>query len=151
MSENTTIAPHPSTLDLKVLEVPPLDETLDAYKHALSAVLDGDALNHANDIVEKFRHGAGPKLDAALRERAEERAAAGTNWLHDEWYSGYLTVREPLPLTTNVGFQLALPAEKPRLVSSARLNSSSVRRLCTCRQLLRTFRRTWMLVVTASR
>lgn len=111
MSENTTIAPHPSTLDLKVLEVPPLDETLDAYKHALSAVLDGDALSHANDIVEKFRHGAGPKLDAALRERAEERAAAGTNWLHDEWYSGYLTVREPLPLTTNVGFQLALPAE----------------------------------------
>ena len=111
MSENTTIAPHPSTLDLKVLEVPPLDETLDAYKHALSAVLDGDALSHANDIVEKFRHGAGPKLDAALRERAEERATAGTNWLHDEWYSGYLTVREPLPLTTNVGFQLALPAE----------------------------------------
>lgn len=83
MSENTTIAPHPSTLDLKVLEVPPLDETLDAYKHALSAVLDGDALSHANDIVEKFRHGAGPKLDAALRERAEERAAAGID--HERW------------------------------------------------------------------
>ncbi|MDK8796571.1 choline/carnitine O-acyltransferase [Corynebacterium sp. MSK044] len=112
MAANPTIAPHPSTLDLKVLEVPPLDDTLDAYKHALSAVLDEDALSRADAIVEKFRTGAGPKLDAALRERAEARAAVGTNWLHDEWYSSYLTVREPLPLSTNVGFQLALPAEQ---------------------------------------
>ena len=112
MAEKTTITPHPSTLDLKVLEVPPLFGTLDAYKHALSAVLDEGTLSHANEIVEKFRTGAGPKLDAALRERAEARAAVGTNWLNDEWYSSYLTVRDPLPLSTNVGFQLALPVEQ---------------------------------------
>lgn len=111
MAEHPTIAPHPSTRDLKPLEVPFLDGTLDAYQHALAAVLDGPELEHALAVVEKFLTGAGPKLDAALRERAETRAAHGTNWLHDEWYSGYLTVREPLTLSTNVAFQLALPLE----------------------------------------
>lgn len=111
MAENPTIAPHPSTRDLKPLEVPPLDGTLDAYQHALAAVLDGADLEHAREVVEDFRTGAGPRLDAALRERAEKRAAHGTNWLHNEWYSGYLSVREPLPLSTNVAFQLALPLE----------------------------------------
>lgn len=112
MAEHPTIAPHPSTRDLKPLEVPPLDGTLDAYQHALAAVLDGSELEHAREVVEKFRTGAGPKLDAALRERAEKRAAQGSNWLHNEWYSGYLTVREPLTLSTNVAFQLALPLEQ---------------------------------------
>lgn len=111
MAENPTIAPHPSTRDLKPLEVPPLDGTLDAYQHSLAAVLDGPELEHAQEVVENFRSGSGPKLDAALRVRAETRAADGTNWLHNEWYSGYLTVREPLTLSTNVAFQLALPLE----------------------------------------
>ena len=104
-----TIAPHPATRDLKPLEVPPLEDTLDAYSRALDAVLSGEELNRAKAIVEDFLKGAGPKLDEQLRQRAAEREAAGTNWLHDEWYSGYLTVREPLPLSTNVGFQIALP------------------------------------------
>lgn len=112
MAEHPTIAPHPSTRDLKPLEVPPLDGTLDAYQHALAAVLDGSELEHAREVVEHFRTGAGPRLDAALRERAEKRSAQGTNWLHNEWYSGYLTVREPLTLSTNVAFQLALPLEQ---------------------------------------
>lgn len=112
MAEHPTIAPHPSTRDLKPLEVPPLDGTLDAYQHALAAVLDGPELEHAREVVEHFRTGAGPRLDAALRERAEKRSAQGTNWLHNEWYSGYLTVREPLTLSTNVAFQLALPLEQ---------------------------------------
>lgn len=111
MAENATIAPHPSTIDLKVLEVPPLNDSLDAYSHALEAVLEGDELNQAKEIVENFRTGAGPDLDAKLRERATEREKAGTSWLHNEWYSGYLTVRDPLPLSTNVGFQIALPHE----------------------------------------
>lgn len=49
------------------------------------------------------------RLDAKFRERARKREAEGTNWLHDEWLSGYLTVRDPLPLQTNVGFQNAMP------------------------------------------
>ncbi|WP_087116749.1 choline/carnitine O-acyltransferase [Corynebacterium urinipleomorphum] len=102
--------PHPATTDLKPLPVPPLHDTLDAYNHALTAVLSGTELDRAREVVENFRTGAGPQLDAALRERASEREAAGTNWLNDEWYSSYLTTRSPLPLSTNVGFQIALPA-----------------------------------------
>lgn len=101
--------PHPATTDLKPLPVPPLDETLDAYSHALKAVLHGSELEHARAVVESFRTGAGPRLDAQLRERAAEREAAGTNWLNDEWYSSYLTTRSPLTLASNVGFQLAFP------------------------------------------
>ena len=101
--------PHPATTDLKPLPVPPLDETLDAYSHALKAVLHGSELEHARAVVESFRTGAGPRLDAQLRERASEREAAGTNWLNDEWYSSYLTTRSPLTLASNVGFQLAFP------------------------------------------
>lgn len=102
--------PHPATTDLKPLPVPPLNDTLDSYSHALTAVLSGGELEHAREVVENFRTGAGPQLDAALRERASEREAAGTNWLNDEWYSSYLTTRPPLTLSTNVGFQIALPA-----------------------------------------
>ena len=105
----STIAPHPATTDLKALPVPEFDSTLDAYAHALDAVLDGGDREHAREIMEDFRAGVGRELDAVLRERAAQREAQGTNWLHEEWYSGYFTVRQPLPLSTNVGFQIALP------------------------------------------
>lgn len=109
MAESLTIAPHPATTDLKPLSVPELDNSLDAYSHALEAVLEGDRLERAKGIVEDFRTGKGPELDAKLRERAAEREEQGVNWLHNEWYAGYLTVREPLALSTNVLFQIDLP------------------------------------------
>lgn len=109
MAASLTIAPHPATTDLKPLPVPELDNSLDAYSHALEAVLEGDRLERAKGIVEDFRTGKGPELDAKLRERAAEREEQGVNWLHNEWYAGYLTVREPLALSTNVLFQIDLP------------------------------------------
>lgn len=109
MADSLTIAPHPATTDLKPLPVPELDNSLDAYSHALEAVLEGDRLERAKGIVEDFRTGKGPELDAKLRERAAEREEQGVNWLHNEWYAGYLTVREPLALSTNVLFQIDLP------------------------------------------
>lgn len=109
MADSLTIAPHPATTDLKPLSVPELDNSLDAYSHALEAVLEGDRLERAKGIVEDFRTGKGPELDAKLRERAAEREEQGVNWLHNEWYAGYLTVREPLALSTNVLFQIDLP------------------------------------------
>ena len=90
MAENLTIAPHPATTDLKPLPVPPLDSSLDAYSHALEAVLEGEELERAKGIVEDFRTGKGPELDSQLRERAAEREEQSVNWLHNEWYSGYL-------------------------------------------------------------
>ena len=103
------ITPHPETRDLKPLPVPQLTGTLEAYSHALEAVLDGEELQRAKEITADFIETAGPRLDEALRERASQREADGTNWLADEWYAGYLTNRDSLPLTTNVGFQLNLP------------------------------------------
>lgn len=108
---NVPITPHPDTRDLKPLPVPDLEGTLEAYSHALKAVLSGDELERAQSITADFGAAAGPRLDEALRTRAAEREAEGTNWLSDEWYSAYLTNRGPLPLTTNVGFQLSLPSE----------------------------------------
>ena len=98
---------HPATVDLKPLPLPPLGQTLGAYRTALSAVLSEEDLAHATRVIEDFAQGDGPLLDATLRDRAAAREKEGTNWLHDEWYEGYLENREPLQLSTNVGFQLA--------------------------------------------
>lgn len=103
------ITPHPETRDLKPLPVPDLNNTLEGYQHALEAVLDGPDLERAHEITADFAEEQGPRLDDALRTRAAQRESQGTNWLSDEWYSAYLTTRGPLPLTTNVGFQLSLP------------------------------------------
>ena len=62
-----------------------------------------------HEITADFAEEQGLLLDDALRTRAAQRESQGTNWLFDEWYSAYLTTRGPLPLTTNVGFQLSLP------------------------------------------
>ena len=105
------ITPHTETRELKPLPVPELAGTLEAYSHALEAVLDDEALVRAKEISADFGATAGPRLDEALRERAAQREAEGTNWLSDEWYSSYLSNRGSLPLTTNVGFQLNLPSQ----------------------------------------
>lgn len=105
------ITPHPETRDLKPLPVPERTGTLEAYSHALEAVLDDEELRRAKEITADFGVSTGPRLDEALRERASQREANGTNWLSDEWYAGYLSNRGSLPLTTNVGFQLNLPSE----------------------------------------
>ena len=105
------ITPHPETRDLKPLPVPEFAGTLEAYSHALEAVLDDEELQRAKKVTADFEATTGPRLDEALRERAAQREAEGTNWLSDEWYSSYLSNRGSLPLTTNVGFQLNLPSE----------------------------------------
>ncbi|WP_168167707.1 choline/carnitine O-acyltransferase [Corynebacterium sp. HMSC074A01] len=102
-----SLSAHPATADLKPLPLPPLEQTLAQYATALSAVLDDDERAHASRVIEDFSQSKGPLLDATLRDRATTREHEGTNWLHDEWYEGYLAVRGPLQLSTNVGFQLA--------------------------------------------
>lgn len=102
-----SLSAHPATADLKPLPLPPLEQTLSEYATALSAMLDEEERAHASRVIEDFAHSKGPLLDAALRKRAVSREAEGTNWLHNEWYEGYLAVRGPLQLSTNVGFQLA--------------------------------------------
>ena len=75
------ISPHPDTRDLKPLPVPELAGTIEAYSHALEAMLEGDELARAQEITADFGATAGLRLDEALRERAAQREAQGTNWL----------------------------------------------------------------------
>lgn len=96
---------------LKPLPVPPLDATLPALRHAVSAVADADTLAATERTIEDFQANQGPALQSALEAFAADRDAANSSWLADHWLRDYLTVRTPLQTTSNVGFQINLRTE----------------------------------------
>lgn len=96
---------------LKPLPVPPLDATLPALRHAVSAVADADTLAATERSIEDFQANQGPALQSALEAFAADRDAANSSWLADRWLRDYLTVRTPLQTTSNVGFQINLRTE----------------------------------------
>lgn len=96
---------------LKPLPVPPLDATLPALRHAVSAVADADTLAATERAIEDFQANQGPALQSALEAFAADRDAANSSWLADRWLRDYLTVRTPLQTTSNVGFQINLRTE----------------------------------------
>lgn len=93
---------------LKPLPVPPLDATLPALRHAVSAVADADTLAATERAIEDFQANQGPALQSALEAFAADRDAANSSWLADRWLRDYLVVRTPLQTTSNVGFQINL-------------------------------------------
>lgn len=100
---------------LKPLPVPPLDATLPALRHAVSAVADADTLAATEQAIEDFQANQGPALQSALEAFAADRDAANSSWLADRWLRDYLTVRTPLQTTSNVGFQINLRTESTGL------------------------------------
>ena len=100
---------------LKPLPVPPLDATLPALRHAVSAVADADTLAATERTIEDFQANQGPALQSALEAFAADRDAANSSWLADRWLRDYLTVRTPLQTTSNVGFQINLRTESTGL------------------------------------
>lgn len=100
---------------LKPLPVPPLDATLPALRHAVSAVADADTLAATERAIEDFQANQGPALQSALEVFAADRDAANSSWLADRWLRDYLTVRTPLQTTSNVGFQINLRTESTGL------------------------------------
>lgn len=96
---------------LKPLPVPPLDATLPALRHAVSAVADADTLAATEQAIEDFQANQGPALQSGLEAFAADRDAANSSWLADRWLRDYLTVRTPLQTTSNVGFQINLRTE----------------------------------------
>lgn len=96
---------------LKPLPVPPLDATLPALRHAVSAVADADTLAATERAIEDFQDNQGPALQSALEAFAADRDAANSSWLADRWLRDYLTVRTPPQTTSNVGFQINLRTE----------------------------------------
>ncbi|MDN5641179.1 MAG: choline/carnitine O-acyltransferase [Actinomycetia bacterium] len=95
-----------STAAPKPLPVPPLEHTVEAVVQAVGAVVDAPALRVTEAAARAFLAGPGPALQERLRRRAAREDAAGRSWLSAWWLRDYLAVREPLPLSTNVAFQI---------------------------------------------
>lgn len=89
--------------------MPPLNDTLERTLSCVDAVIDDAAPSHR--LAHDFAVGAGPRIQEALENYAAERAAAGSSWLAERWLDGYLVTREPLPLSSNVSFQINLETD----------------------------------------
>ena len=93
----------------KPLPIPPLDDTLERILTATQAVNDEDTVAQTRRAIDDFRQGVGPQLQEKLEDFAQQQAHSGSSWLAEQWLGDYLATRTPLPLTSNVGFQLNLP------------------------------------------
>ncbi|MGI8948359.1 MAG: choline/carnitine O-acyltransferase [Ornithinimicrobium sp.] len=92
------------------LPVPPLAQTLQKYLAAVSPLLSPLERQRTEQAVVRTLEGDGPACQAELEAFAETENAQGRSWLSAAWSRGYLAVRTPLPLTSNVGFQIRVPA-----------------------------------------
>lgn len=94
-------------MSIPALPVPALEETLRRLLSAATPLQDEPALRLTREQIEGFARGEGPELQAALEDFARAEDAEGRSWLSRVWLRGYLSTREPLPLSTSVGFQIA--------------------------------------------
>ncbi len=91
------------------LPVPPLAQTLGKYLRAVRPLLSSEEWRQTGDAVAQTLEGDGPALQADLEAFADTENAQGRSWLSAAWLRGYLAIRTPLPLTSNVGFQIRVP------------------------------------------
>lgn len=101
--------PHPALKHLPVAETAPV---LDRLVRMVAAVRPQDA-GEVRALADRLLAGQGPALREALVARAEAEDAAGRNWMSGPWLQGYFAERRPLPLSTNVVFQVALGRGQP--------------------------------------
>lgn len=85
---------------------PDLHETAERYLAWVRPLLDDAAYANSEAVVRAFVDGDGKQLQADLQAFAEQQAAQGKSWLIDDWLDAYLSVRDPLPLSTSAGFRL---------------------------------------------
>ena len=108
---------------LKTLPVPDLGATLERLHTVVSAVVDAPTLATTEHTIRDFAASPGPELQEALLRFAAEKDSADSSWLADRWLQDYLTVRAPLPLATNVGFQINLATNSTGLDRAVELIS----------------------------
>lgn len=106
---------------MKLLPVPPLPQTLAIYVETVAVLQTESEQAATRAAVEAFAADAGPHCQRELDGFAREANDAGSSWLWDAWLTGYHTTRPPLPLTSNVGFEIAMPAGAPGLRRAARV------------------------------
>lgn len=95
-------------MSMAPLPVPPLDASLERFLRTVSAIAGPGAEAAARADVERFRRGGAQRLQRELERFAESEHEAGRSWLSEEWSREYLRVREPLPLASNVAYELEL-------------------------------------------
>lgn len=105
---------------MRPLPVPPLESTLASYLDTVDVLQDDSAHAATRAAVRAFGDGPGPACQAALEEFAARQHEAGSSWLWDAWLAGYHSTRAPLPLVSNVGFEIAMSAGTPGLRRAAR-------------------------------
>ncbi|WIK81781.1 choline/carnitine O-acyltransferase [Micrococcus lylae] len=101
--------PHTALKHLPVAETAPV---LDRLVRMVAAVRPQDA-EEVRALADRLLAEDGPALREALVARAEAEDAAGRNWMSVPWLQGYLAERRPLPLSTNVVFQVGLGRDQP--------------------------------------
>jgi len=86
--------------------LPDLDASLDKWLKVSELIVSPEEFEYTKQAVEEFRVNEGPKLQAYLRKRAEEK----TNWLSDYWISvAYLSGRMPVAIHSSFYFTNSLP------------------------------------------
>ncbi len=91
---------------MKYLPVPPLRQTLDSYLAAVRPLSDDGQQQRAEEVVEEFGATDGHVCQAELMRFAHREYYVDRSWLSGAWLSNYLTNRDPLPLTSSVGFRI---------------------------------------------
>lgn len=117
----TSATPSSPSSPSRTLPVPPLRQTLDRYLETVGVLLSRAELEVTRGAVEAFAAGDGPACQAALEALAVEEDALGRSWLWDAWLEAYLVTRVALPLSSNVGFELAMPTAGSGLDRAAEL------------------------------
>ena len=107
-----TAASTPTPTTSKTLPVPPLRQTLDRYLETVAVLLSPEELEVTRGAVEAFAAGDGPACQSALEAFAAEEDALGRSWLWEAWLEASHVTRVALPLSSNVGFELAMPTTR---------------------------------------
>lgn len=105
----------------KFLPVPELTQTLERYLRSVGPLLDEAARATTASAVAEFAASDGPALQSALLDFATQENAAGRSWLSEAWLDAYLDTRDPLPLSSNVGFQIRVDSERTGVARAAEL------------------------------
>ncbi|MGO1384655.1 MAG: choline/carnitine O-acyltransferase [Arachnia sp.] len=96
---------------MKYLPVPPLRQSLERCLKALRPLLDDSQMQGAQAAVDEFATVDGPQCQSELERFADLENAEGRSWLSQDWLSSYLVSRDPLPLSSNVGFRIHASVE----------------------------------------
>lgn len=90
--------------NIPLLPVPDLVSTQQHYLATVRPFLSEGEYDLAEQEITQFCQQEGQTLHQALIERSQKNAHS--SWLIDDWLNAYLRIRSPLPLTSNVGFEI---------------------------------------------